>query len=374
MVTKNFKFTTLFNIPIDINYTWFAVVALVVYTLANNYFPHTNPELGALAWWSMSVVAACLLFASLLAHELAHSVVAIRNKLPISGITLFIFGGVAHMESEPTTPRVEFLMAIAGPIMSFALSLVFYALASLFSFYAGTGILVSITSYLSVINFVIGLFNLIPGFPLDGGRILRALFWHYSKDLRRATAVASLIGKGFAFFLIAVGFTNLVQGAVIPGLWFIFMGIFVEEAADTSYKNVVMKKVLGDTLVEKCMAHTVITVGPKIVLNDLVDNYFFKLRHASFPVMSDDLILGIVTLHNVKSIPKENWNMTTAQDIMLPIGEEYVIPKNASILEALSKMATNKIHRLMVVEGGKLVGFISQRDIVKLFEFKTEIG
>ncbi len=151
------------------------------------------------------------------------------------------------------------------------------------------------------------------------------------------------------------------------------MGIFVEEAADISYKNVLMKKILGDSSVEKCMAQSVVTVGPKIKLNDLINDYFLKLRHASFPVMSDDLILGIVTLHDVRNTPKENRDITTAQDIMLPIGNEYVIQKNASILEALSKMAANKIHRLMVIEEGKLVGFVSQRDIVKLFEFKVVI-
>ncbi|MDI6731331.1 MAG: site-2 protease family protein [Candidatus Margulisbacteria bacterium] len=371
---NTFKLTTLFNIPIDINYTWFVIVGLVIFTLANGYFPLAAPELGPLAWWLMAVISAFLLFASLLAHELAHSLIAIRNNLPIHGITLFIFGGVAHMNREPQSPKVELKMAIAGPIMSFALAIIFYLITNLLTLFHFSTVFFSITTYLFIINFMVGTFNLIPGFPLDGGRVLRAVLWHFCKDIRQATSVASTIGKGFAFFLMAVGFLKLIGGAILSGIWLLFLGLFLAEAADVSYKQVVMRKTLGGITVEKCMTKKVIIVSPQVTLDALVDHFFLKLRHASFPVMEDDMILGIVTLHDVKSVPKENWLLTTAKDIMLPIGEGFIVSKDMDVINALAKMASNKIHRLMVVDEGKLIGFISQRDIVKLFEMKSEIG
>lgn len=370
---NSFKLTTLFNIPIGINYTWFVIVGLVIFTLANSYFPLTNPELGPMAWWFMAIVSACLLFASLLAHELAHSLVAIRNKLPIHGITLFIFGGVAHMSHEPQSPKVELKMAAAGPLMSFSLSLIFYLLTQLLSSLHSLNVITAITTYLFIINFMVGTFNLIPGFPLDGGRILRAILWHFFRDIRQATSIASAIGKGFAFFLMAAGFLNLISGSIISGIWLIFIGLFLEEAADISYKQVVMRKILNGITIEKCMTRNVVCVSPHITLDKLVDQYFLKMRHGSFPVTEDDMILGIVTLYDIKNVAKENWAIATAKDIMLPIGEEFVISQRMDVINALAKMANNKIHRLMVIDAGKLIGFISQRDIVKLFEFKAQI-
>ncbi|MEA3494072.1 MAG: site-2 protease family protein, partial [Candidatus Margulisiibacteriota bacterium] len=206
---NSFRLTTLFNIPVEINISWFIILGLVVFTLAQGYFPVTNPELSEGTHWFMAIIAALLLFASLLAHELSHSLVAKRNRLPIHGITLFVFGGVAHMSKEPQSPAVEFKMAIAGPLMSFFLSACFFALSRSFYFLGFPGAVVSITNYLFILNLAVGIFNLIPGFPLDGGRIFRSILWNYYKDIKKATAIASAFGKGFAFFLMGIGFLNL---------------------------------------------------------------------------------------------------------------------------------------------------------------------
>jgi Zn-dependent protease/CBS domain-containing protein len=370
---KSFRLTTLFNIPIEINYTWFIILGLIVFTLAQGYFPYTNPELTREAHWLMAIIAALLLFASLLAHELSHSLVARRNKLPIHGITLFIFGGVAHMEKEPSSPTVEFKMAIAGPIMSFFLALVFFGLTQAFYNLGFPGPIISITNYLFILNLVVGIFNLIPGFPLDGGRILRAALWNYYKDIKKATAIASAFGKGFAFFLIAVGFLNLFTGSLLAGIWFIFIGLFLQEAADVSYRQIVMKKILGGTKVENFVTKNVITVPADITLNKLVVNYFFKFRHHSFPVVEDDKILGLLTLHEVKEVERNRWDKTTAKEIALPLSDNLIINKKADAFEALAKMARNGVGRLLVIESSKLMGILSQRDIMRLFEFKSEI-
>jgi len=373
MNNKSFKLATFFNIPVHINYSWFIVLGLVIYTLAQGYFPTTNPEQGAAVHWLMAVIAAILLFASLLAHELSHSVVAKRNQLSIRGITLFIFGGVAHMEEEPPTPAVEFKMAVAGPLMSFFISLLFFGLTQAFYLLGFPRTVISITNYLFILNLFVGIFNLTPGFPLDGGRILRAALWQYYKDMRKATAIASGFGKAFAYFLMALGFLSLFTGSIISGVWFIFIGLFLQEAADMSYRQVIMKKILSGIRVENIMTKNLVTVPADIPLNQLVDEYFFKHRYTSFPVIEDDTLLGLITLHDVKEIPRERWAETSAKETMTALGSELVIDKKADIMEALSKMAATGFGRLLVIEDSKLIGIVSQRDITRLFEFKKEI-
>jgi Zn-dependent protease/predicted transcriptional regulator len=370
---RSFKLLTLFEIPIEINYTWFIILGLVIFTLARGYFPATNPELASYAHWLMAFIAAILLFASLLAHELSHSVVAIRNNLPIHGITLFVFGGVAHLKEEPASPAIEFKMAIAGPAMSFSLALIFFALTQAFYSLRLPDYLLSITNYLFIINLMVGIFNLVPGFPLDGGRVLRALIWFISNDLRKATAVASAFGKGFAYFLVAAGFLSFFTGAFISGLWLIFIGIFLMEAAETSYRQVVMRKLLTGVRVDNIMTRDVVTVPASIPLDRLIDEYFFRFRFASFPVVEDDALLGLITLHAVKEIEREKWSQVTAQEAMIPISRQLTVNRKTEVTSALAQMANAGFGRLLVVEDSKLVGILSQRDIMRLFEFKAEI-
>ncbi|MDD5382096.1 MAG: site-2 protease family protein [Candidatus Margulisbacteria bacterium] len=370
---KNFHLATLFNIPIEINYSWFIILGLIVFSLAQGYFPYTDPELDISAHWLMAFISALLLFASLLAHELSHSVVAARNKLPIHGITLFVFGGVAHLEKEPASPDVEFKMALAGPLMSFTLALAFFGLAKVFGWLGIPKPFISITNYLLLLNLVVGIFNLIPGFPLDGGRILRAALWNFYQDVRKATAIASALGKAFAFLLIAVGFLELITGSLISGIWLIFIGLFLQEAADTSYRQVAMKKLLSGIRVGSFMTKNVITVPADIPLDRLIDEFFFKYRHASFPVIEEDKLLGLITLHDVKDIPREKWGETAAKTIMAPINKKLITSKETDALDALAKLAGNGIGRLLVIEDQKLIGIVSQRDIMRLFQFKAEI-
>lgn len=370
MTRNSFKLGTVFNIPIEVNYSWFIILGLIVYTLALGYFPLNNPGLPAAAHWLMALIAALLLFLSLVAHELAHSLVAKSHNLPISGITLFIFGGVAHMEQEPDDPQVELKMALAGPAMSFVLALSFYFLTRL----PLPGPLLAIAGYLFIVNFFIGLFNLIPGFPLDGGRVLRAILWRSFNDIKRATAIASAGGKAFAISLIIFGFYNLLGGSIISGIWFIFIGLFLLEAADLSYRQVAMKNVLHGVRVEQLMTSAVVSVPGNIPLDRLVDDFFFHYRFTAFPVIEDDLILGLVTVHDIKEIPKELWPAKNAKEAMIPVSSGLVVDPRTEVLSALAKMAANGFGRLLVIENNKLIGLLSQRDIMRLFEIKSEVS
>ncbi|MFA6431366.1 MAG: site-2 protease family protein [Candidatus Margulisiibacteriota bacterium] len=370
---QSFKIFSIHRIPIEINYSWFFILSLVVFTLANGYFPITNEDLPSFAYWIMAFISAILLFASLLAHELSHSIVAQNNGLKIYGITLFIFGGVAHLEKEPPSPAIEFKMAIAGPIMSFMLALFFFILTGTFKTLSFPAYTYSISYYLFWTNLLVGMFNLVPGFPLDGGRVLRSIIWFLYKNLNFATRITSNIGKLFAYLMIGYGLVGVLAGFYLNGIWIIFIGFFLLEAADMSYKQIVMKKIFRGVTVNKLMSKTIVTVPPDISLDHLVDDYFFKYRYASFPVMEEDAILGLATLHNVKEVGRDKWPSTTAAENMIPVTADLIISPGKDVAEALSQMANNEIGKLLVVENEKLVGIISQNDIIKLFKIKSKV-
>lgn len=370
---KAFKVLTLFDIPVEINYTWFIVFGLVIFTLAGGYFPQTDPGLNYPSYLMMAIVSSLLLFTSLLAHEFSHSVVAMRNDLPIHGITLFIFGGIAHLEKEPETPWVEFKMAIAGPLMSFGLGFFFFFLTQLLLRYHVPNYIISMTNYLFIVNLAVGLFNLVPGFPLDGGRVLRSVLWKIMGNLSRATRIASGIGRGLAFVIMAYGFFLVFAGLFLNGLWFIFIGYFVQESAEASYRQVLMRRFLSGIMAKNIMSKELITVPPTLAVDRLVNDYFLKLRYISFPVIEDDNLLGIVTVHLIKELPQDKWPQYSVRDVMIPISDALVIESDAQIMECLNKMTNNEFGRLLVVEGEKLVGIISQRDILRLLDFRSKI-
>ncbi|MBU0686309.1 MAG: site-2 protease family protein [Candidatus Margulisbacteria bacterium] len=370
---QSFKLMTVFDIPIEINYTWFIIFGLVLVTLAQGFFPLTNPGNNTFIYWAAAMLATLLLFGSLLLHELSHSYVAKRNKLPIKGITLFVFGGVAHLEREPQNPNVELKMAIAGPICSIALSIFFYSLTVFFKSIGVASILVSMTYYLFIINLFVAIFNMIPGFPLDGGRVLRALIWKYTNNIRTATRIASNIGKGVAIALMGLGILQLFGGAFVAGVWLIFIGLFLMEAAQMSYKQLVFKKALVGMHVYDIMSQNVITAPSDLTITKLIDEYFFRFRHASFPVIEDDKIIGVVTLHDIKEIPKEKWSSTIAGAAMRPLSARLTTSSHSTVASALQLLATNGLGRALVMEDGKLLGIVSQKDIAKLFQMKEDL-
>lgn len=363
----SFKAGTVLGIPLEINASWLIILSLVVFSLARGYFPLQNPGLPSAVYWIIGIITALILFACLLLHELSHSVVAKRNKLPISGITLFVFGGVAHMTKEPQSPAVEFKMAIAGPIMSILLSVIFWILSGTAIALNLNPIIFAITDYLSFFNLAVAIFNLVPAFPLDGGRVLRAAVWQFTKDLKKATRIASFFGQAFAFVLLSLGIFAFSTGNFISGVWFVFLGFFLLEAAQMSYRQMAIKNAFTGYRVSDIMSKDIVSIPENISIRDLIDNYFFKFRHSIFPIIKDDQLLGIAVFHDVKETEKEHWGTKTSAEIMVPISPELIINQRASIEAALEKLAHNGIGRLLVVENDKLVGILSQSDIVKLF-------
>ncbi len=377
-MNRSIHVITLLGIPIEINYSWFIVFFLVTWTLAASVFPNSDNMQGLpmITYWIAAIVASFFFFFSLLLHELSHSLIAIKNDLPIKGITLFVFGGVAHISKEPQTPGIEFKMAIAGPLCSLFLSVIFSLLALLFHNIGLPAAIVVITQYLSAINLMVCVFNLVPGFPLDGGRILRSALWGITGDLKRATLIASSFGKLFAYFLMGFGIILFATyKEIISGIWLILIGFFLQEAASASYQQVSFKKVLNGVKVRDIMSTNVVTVSKHLTLISLVDDYFFRYRFTSFPVISDEGdIEGLITIHAVKDVPRESWVSTTVMEAMIPIKSDLVVSPYTDVFDALTWMAGNGVGRLLVTRDGKLLGIVSQRDVIRLFEVKEDLG
>jgi CBS domain-containing protein len=277
------------------------------------------------------------------------------------------------MEREPQDPWTEFKMAIAGPLCSLVIALFFFAATKLFYNLNAPMAVIVITDYLALLNVGVAIFNLIPGFPLDGGRVLRAGLWAYFKDLKKATRIASNFGKGFAYILMAFGLLNIFSTSFINGVWLIFIGLFLLEAAETSYQQVAMKNVLGGVRVKDIMTKDVVVVDAGQTLDKLVHDDFFRYRFTSFPVIENSSLIGLLTLHNVRDVAREKWPATTAKDAMVPLSDSILTNPDVEITDALSKMAGSGIGRLIVVEDHALMGILSQRDVMRLFEVRIDL-
>ncbi len=318
----------------------------------------------------MGIISSLMLFVSVLLHELSHSVVAKRNGIPIAGITLFIFGGVSQMAKEPDRAMTEFKMALAGPAMSFILGVVFLAIA----FVIPTSPVRVVLGYLGLVNGVLGLFNLIPGFPLDGGRVLRSLIWKQTGNLETATRISSMVGQGIAIFLMALGFLQILRGQFINGVWFILIGLFLRQAAEASYRQLIFRRTLAGVKVSEIMEPNVVTVDPETTLDKLVDDYFLKYHYDSFPVVAGDEIVGLVTLAEVKGVEKKNWTKTKTGQVMTPIVKVDVLEPEEDAVEALNLMVKDGTSRFPVVTGTRIVGILTRRDITELLRIKTDLG
>ena len=373
-MANGFKLITVLGIPIYINYTWFIVFSLVVSTLAMNYFPQMGPYYSPLAQWGMAFVTAFILFTSILMHELAHSYVAQRQGITIKSITLFVFGGIAHMLGESRTPRGEMKIAAAGPALSLLLSGAFWGILYFQDQGMPASPLMAIAHFLANANMILAIFNLIPGFPLDGGRILRAIIWERTGDINKATLVTSRIGKGFAIFLMIVGLWDILQGAFISGLWLIFIGIFLQQAADEGYRQTLLHRTLSSVKVRDVMTTPVIIVDENMPLDRIVNDFFFRYRFNSFPVVLEDKLVGIVSLHDIKDVKKEEWPYKSVKDIMGTDLADFTISPGRGAIEALDRMVGSQRGRLVVTEDGKVVGIISQRNIMQMLKLKSDLS
>lgn len=367
---SSFRIARIFGIPILIHYTWFIIFGLIVYTLTTGYFPSQYPDLPESSHLVKGIVTALLLFASVLLHELGHSIVAMRNGIGIVSITLFIFGGVARWKEDPKSAWVEFKIAIAGPITSFLLAGSFYAVSRLEV--GGQG-MTAVTGYLALLNLILGIFNLVPAFPLDGGRMLRATIWKYTSKVR-ATRFSSVAGTLFAFFLIASGIFFLVGGA-LTGLWYILIGWFLKDAASGAYQQVQVDEVLSRVHVRELMITECASIPAHVSVQDAVNDYFLRYGYGGFPVESEGVLKGLVSLAEIRELDREDWPRTSVQSIMTPVGENSTISIDANIVEALRKMATSGLSRLIAVDdAGECVGMITHNGILRRLQVQEKLG
>jgi Zn-dependent protease len=321
----------------------------------------------------MGIAGAIGLFASIIFHEFCHSIVARYYGLSMKGITLFIFGGVAEMEDEPQSPKVEFLMAVVGPLSSFLLSGIFYVLG-MASKNIGWPVPVSgVLSYLAGLNFILAIFNLVPAFPLDGGRVLRSILWGIKHNLRWATHIASYLGSAFGIILMVLGIISFISGNLIGGIWSFLIGTFVRGASQMSYRQMVIRKALAGEHIQRFMKPEPVTVPSSLGISQLVQDYFYKYHYKMFPVLDNDRIKGCITTKEVKAIPPDQWSNYTVGDLVKPCSGENTISLQADAVKALSLMSRTSNSRLMVVDGDKLAGIITLKDLLQFLALKIDL-
>lgn len=362
----------IFGFKVEVDASWLLLAALISWTLSVHYFPSAQKGLPTVTYWQMGLSGMIGLFVSLILHELSHSLVARQFGLPIKGITLFIFGGVAQLEDEPDNPRAEFWIAIAGPIASLILAILFWMLGALSHGLGGPAPLGMVFEYLALVNFVLLIFNLVPGFPLDGGRVFRAFLWWWKNDLRWATKIACNIGDIFGIALIVLGVFSLITGQVISGLWQCLIGMFLRNAASSSYSQLVTQGILVDQSVAQLMTREPVVVSPETSLTQLVDDYILQYNHSWFPVCDEAGVYGFVNMARVRSVAPEQWSQKTVRDICIRADEGNVVAMETSALEAFKQMSRSGARKLLVISDDRLVGILALSDLMKFIAIRME--
>ncbi len=385
-----FSIGKIFGINIRIDWSWIFIFVLVTWNLGF-VFGQTHAEWNQALTWGTAVIASIVFFISILAHELAHSLVARAQGVPVRSITLFLFGGVSNIQRHPPSPRAEFLITIVGPITSIVLGILFVMLAGINAGFESFQVdpanpgnqlsqlspVTTLLLWLGPINILIGVFNLIPGFPLDGGRILRSILWAITDNLRRATHWASWVGQAMAWILIGTGIA-MIFGVQVPffgtgvigGLWLAFIGWFLNSAAHQSYRQVVIQDVLEDVPVEKVMRSNPPTVQPNSSVNSLVQDHVMGTDDHSFPVIADGQLVGLVTLEDIRGVSRDDWDTTTVQQIMTPVDRLNMVTPEAEAVEALNKLQQQDVRQLPVMQNGHLRGILRRRDIIKWLQLQ----
>jgi Zn-dependent protease len=360
----------IYGIPVEINYSWILIFILVSINLGSGWFPATLPRITPALAYTLGAISALLLFICVLAHELSHSLVARKEGLHVHGIILHVFGGVSLIHEGTYKPGVEFKVAIAGPLLSIILGAIFLVLRK-FVFTTPATILFTIFTYLFLINFMLAIFNLLPGFPLDGGRLLRSILVFWKKDLMIATKIAARVGVAIAYLLMIYGAIAIVRGN-LGGFWTILIGIFVKDAAESSYKQMLINQRFGGKLVEDIMQKNPVIIPPDISVQNLIDDYFWRYQYGSFPV-GDTYALGIIPFTVVKKIPQADRERITVREVMHPISDGLQISPDKTILEAFEKARINGVGRLIVTDDSqRILGYISLRDIARAFQEKPQ--
>jgi Zn-dependent protease len=373
MFGRGLKIFTLFGFEVRLDASWLLLAALITWSLAVGLFPVNYPYLSTATYWWMGFFGALGLFASVVFHELSHSLVARHRGMRMKGITLFIFGGIAEMGGEPPDAKTEFEMAIAGPVSSVVLGFFFYGLA-----HAGDNAwplaVVGVLSYLGWINWILAAFNMIPAFPLDGGRVLRAALWHWKHNLPKATRITSSVGSAFGMLLMIGAVFPLFTGNFIAAIWWFLIGMFLRNAAQMSYQQLVIRKALEGEKVRRLMKPDPITAPADASIEELVDQYVYRYHHKMFPVVGiGGELLGCVSTQQIRDVPREQWEQRHVNDVLQPCSLDNTVRPDTDATKLLSKLNTSGTSRLLVVEDDRLVGIVSARDIVRFLATKLDL-
>jgi len=362
----------IFGIQIRIDYSWFIIFLLITWSLGSHYFPYYYPGWQSLTYWIVALSTCLIFFACVLAHELSHSLVSKAHGTPVRDITLFIFGGVAQIVSEPEKPGKEFLMAFAGPLVSIAIAILFRFVV--FVIRSPLHPISALAYWLSRINLILAIFNLVPGFPLDGGRLLRAVVWKITGNFRKATRVASGAGQFVAFLLIFFGMFMFFTGRFFNGIWFVFIGWFLNNAAERSYRLVALKDTMRGVTVEEAMVKECYGVEGGTTLEQLIYEHIIREGYRCLPVIENGRVIGLVTIHQVKEVPHHTWSSTTVKEVMIPLDKTKAVKPSDPLFSVFETMTQEDISQLPVVQNGELVGIIGRDSILNFIRTLSELG
>lgn len=369
---ETFPLGRIAGIHIGANWSLLVIAWLITWSLASELLPAVAPDASAALYWTIGAVAAALFFLSLLLHEIGHSVVARRHGVGVEAITLWLFGGVSKLEHDTTSASVELRVAVVGPAVSFALGIGFGALALVLDasgvFPVGAGAL----WWLCFINLLLGAFNLLPAFPLDGGRVLRALLWRHGHDRLRATRTAAAVGELCAYGLIGLGVFAFAGGAALSGLWFVFLGWFLFMAARAETESVTRDDLLGGVTVAQIMSPDPVTAPAYVTVAQLVTHWLFRYRHSAYPVVRDDgHVVGLVTLESLRRVPESDRAGVTAEQAAFPLRQVPVLRSGELVNDALPRLVRSPSGRALVIEEGRLVGIVSATDVTRALDLRS---
>ena len=370
-----FNIGKIFGIPFRLHYTWFIIFILVTVSLSWQLFPALYSGWTVFTYWIIGIVTSLLFFASVIAHELAHSLVARINGIPVKSITLFIFAGVAQITKEAAHPGAEFKMAVAGPVCSLVIGGLFALLWLLTQDVIEP--VAALAFWLAQINVVLVIFNLIPGFPLDGGRVFRSLMWRFTGNYKRSTQIAVRVGQGVGYLFILVGILIIFLRPFgldwFSGLWLAFIGWFLENAASTSYRQVQWRDGLRGFSASQVMTSVYPVVPPNITVNQLVYGYLFAGGHHFFMVADEGRLEGILTLDDIKSVSQQSWEMTRVKDIMTPADKLNVAYPDQDALSVLEQMEESGVNQMPVVSEGRVTGLITRDNLIRFLRLRSEL-
>jgi Zn-dependent protease/CBS domain-containing protein len=372
-VPGSFRIGKIAGIDIDVNVSWLVILVLLTFSLAVTWFPAAVPRQSAGVYWALGFIAALLLFVSVLAHELAHSLVARARGLPVKSITLFIFGGVSDIEREPQSPGVEFQMAFVGPLTSLVIGTIALILGLLVGRHAS--FVSAVLDYLGIANLLLGVFNLIPGFPLDGGRVLRSILWQTTGSLRTATRWATLVGQAIAYLFILWGIWQFFLGNLVGGLWIAFIGWFLLQAAHAASSQAMLESVFKGVSVSQLMSLAPATAQADLSLQELVDGHILPGGVRAVPVVRGEQLVGLMTLADVRQVPRERWPQTPVGDVMIPLDRLHAVHPEQPLNDVLPLMTGQDVNQVPVVDdAGRLIGMLYRDAILRYVEVRRGLG